>query len=467
MRDLKKIDSYFLPPEPHNWHEKDSRTHHTKMVRMTKLMLPALAAMLVGLLILLPHLKKNITDMASDIITPLKGELEKFHMENGVFYVTDSKNIVNNFHAETLDETEAGSKIIKLVKPRGTLPTEKQEEIHIKAPVGFFDQNTKLLTLKENVNIDYSGGMTTDTKEMSFDFNHSKAFSNHSVVTKSPNTKINAQGFEFYKNKNLLVYLKKTHIDIHQPSSPKTIIDADEKVEWHRDTQKMVAIGNAIAIRQNNTLKGRVLTAFYEKLPPSNKDQITKVTGESSVTVITDKATAKGEYFEYNIPTEIAILKGKPAKIENEKGILTATASITYYGKENKAIALGNVIAQNPKYTIYADKMVSFFDESPTGKKTLNRVEIHAQNQPVKIVNQQAIVTGKRGTYFPLENKLKLFDDVVINQNDDILKGDYAETDLETGISRLLASKDKKGRVSGIFHNNKKTKTENDHEKKQ
>lgn len=181
---------------------------------LTKLALPSLAALLIGVLILLPQFNKDINDMTSGLITPRKGELEKFHMENSIFYITDNKNMVNNFNADTLDETAPGSKIIKMINPKGTIPTAQKDEVIIQSPIGYYDQNNKLLTLQSGVNLDYSTGLTTTTEEMFFDFNISKAYGVKTINSKSDSIEVNAEGFEYYKNKNLLIYTGKTHITI-------------------------------------------------------------------------------------------------------------------------------------------------------------------------------------------------------------------------------------------------------------
>lgn len=235
-------------------------------------------------------------------------------------------------------------------------------------------------------------------------------------------------------------------------------IDADEKVEWHREQQKIVAIGNAVAVQNGSTANGQVLTAFYETVQLEDgrqQNQISRLMSDSGVKLSMSGTVATGEHFDYDMQKGKAVLTGTPAKLVNKKGELTAEKSITYYPNENRAVALGNVIARNPDYTIYADKMISFFDDGKDGKKSLRRIEIYAEEKPVKIVNAQATVTGKKGIYFPLENKLKIYENVVITQNNDILKGDYAETDIATGISRLLSA-GKGKRVSGVFHNKKK-----------
>ena len=235
-------------------------------------------------------------------------------------------------------------------------------------------------------------------------------------------------------------------------------IDADKRIEWHRDEQKMIAVGNAVAVQGKDILKGDTLTAIYERVQyedGTQKNQIQKIIAEGKVSIQMDESIGTGTHFEYYLPTQIGTLKGKPAQLKNKMGTITAQNSIVYYGAENKSVATGDTIAKSPEYTVYSDKMISYFKMNAQGQRELKQVDIFADNRPVKIVNQQGEVTGKRGSYFPLENKFKIFDDVVIKQNGDILNGDYAETDLNTGVSRLLPTK-KGGRVSGIFHNKKK-----------
>lgn len=215
LLDLKEIDNYFTPQTSKSFTPKPKRFTRANIIKTIKLALPSLAALFIALLIIIPQLKNDISDIASSSIVPKKGELEKFHMENGAFYITDNKNTVNNFHAETLDETEAGSKIIKMIKPQGTLPNTKQEEIKISAPIGYYNQNNKLLTLQQGVNIDYSTGVIAKTEEIHVDFNTGKAYGNHPITTTSNDAKIQAQGFEYYKDKNLLIYTGKNHTVIN------------------------------------------------------------------------------------------------------------------------------------------------------------------------------------------------------------------------------------------------------------
>ncbi|MFR1031913.1 MAG: hypothetical protein ACLSE6_05130 [Alphaproteobacteria bacterium] len=58
------------------------------------LALPSLAALLIGLLIVLPGLQTDDDRFELDVHAP--GELEKLHMENTVFYITDADNQVSS-----------------------------------------------------------------------------------------------------------------------------------------------------------------------------------------------------------------------------------------------------------------------------------------------------------------------------------------------------------------------------------
>ncbi len=217
MFDHQKLDSYFsgeneLAPR------KDEVSRHTKFIRLAKLLLPAVAALLIGLLIIYPGLKQTNGEFSIDITLPTKGELEKLHMENAVFYITDKDNKVNNFTAESIDETEPGSKLVKLISPDGIIPSAENQWVNIKAPVGYFNQSTNVLNLLEKVDAYYSDGMTAKTTEATFDFNASKGYGNQPVSAEGTMGTLRSQGFEFYSKRGLLIFTGKTYITIDENS---------------------------------------------------------------------------------------------------------------------------------------------------------------------------------------------------------------------------------------------------------
>lgn len=186
------------------------------MVRHAKLLLPSIAAVLIGLLVVFPMIQKDQKEFLLDITRPKKGELEKLHVEKTVFNITDKNNKVNNLTADNIDETSPGSKLIKLTNPDGVLPVSLADWINIKSPTGYFNQNTNILTLVDNVDIFYSPGMNIEVPEITFDFNLSKAYSNKPVKAQGYIGDLDSQGFELYNNTGIIIFTGKTHIKIKE-----------------------------------------------------------------------------------------------------------------------------------------------------------------------------------------------------------------------------------------------------------
>ena len=227
------------------------------------------------------------------------------------------------------------------------------------------------------------------------------------------------------------------------------VITAEKQVDVNQKKKKIIAIDQAVATKDNIIVKAEKLTAYFDKKKNSEgkeRDYISKMQAEKNASLNMDKADAYGDSIEYNIDENYIIVKGKPAIVKNERAKVSATESIIYYPALSKAVAKGNVIADNGKNKIFSDIMETYFKKDKNGKLTLERVEI--PKNP-KIVTQNGNVQAKNGIYYPDKGMVYMYEDVIINQNGNILKGDKAETNLNNGISRILSGK---SRVSGVWY---------------
>lgn len=227
-------------------------------------------------------------------------------------------------------------------------------------------------------------------------------------------------------------------------------ITADEKVEWHQKEQKIVAFGNAVASKENMNIRADKLSGYYTGKEGSSaaKSSITKVEARGNVKLHSASADAFGNSMDYDLVQDVAVLRGSPSKIQTATETITAEDNITYYPSEQKAVAFGNVTAiDKDGHHLYSDKMVALFQKDSAGKLSLDKVEIFGN---VKIVTEDATVTSDRGTYYPARGKIYLYENIVIEQDGNILRGDRAETDLNSGISKLVSASKTK-RVKGVF----------------
>lgn len=220
MFDKDKLDSFFMPEKPQSSsHEGGAPLNlHSKFVRWAKLLLPSIAAILLGVLIIFPQLSNNPLDFRFDITRPKKGELEKLHIEKTTFYVTDKNNQVHNFTATNIDETAPGSKLVKLNNPEGILPINILDWFNVKAPSGYFNQNENTLQLTDNVEVFYSVGMNLETFDMTFDFNDSSGFSHSPVKAQGEFGDLKSQGFKFSSKDEILIFTGHTDITIKEES---------------------------------------------------------------------------------------------------------------------------------------------------------------------------------------------------------------------------------------------------------
>lgn len=236
-------------------------------------------------------------------------------------------------------------------------------------------------------------------------------------------------------------------------------VTADERVEWHQKEQKIVAIGNAVATKEDMNINADKMTAYYEGRSgdTKGKSQVKKVEARGNVKMHSPNANAFGNTMDYDLITDVIVLVGEPAKIVTNNEVITAEENITYFPSQQKAIALGNVMATDKENKIYSDKMIAHFQKMANSSNLdLDKVEIFGN---VKIVTPDATVTADKGLYSPKKSLVKLYDNVVINQEGNILKGDKAESNLKTGISKMLSTS-KNGKVKGVFKeksNNKKS----------
>ncbi|MBQ8784906.1 MAG: LPS export ABC transporter periplasmic protein LptC [Alphaproteobacteria bacterium] len=325
-------------------------------------------------------------EFSIQISKPTRQELEKLHMENTVLYVTDKANRVNSFTAENIDETAPGSQLVKFKNPVGKIPTSDTEWLDITAPTGFYNQKTKLISLNEDVNIKHNSGTVGKTSEMFYDSNKSLAYGSKPTIIEGDSGTINAQGFKYYTNKEHIIFTGKT--EIH--TSPTSF---GEKTDIYADK-----------------------TVEYFKTE--------------------QKLIAKGN----------AIVKRSGMNINGE--IITAVF-IKQNDKTqiNDFTAQENVSVDNNKNKVYSDYLKAFFKLSEKKENVIDRIEMTGN---VKTKTADGEVYADKAIYYPNTGKVELFENVVIVKDGNRMQGTKAETNLNTGASKIFAGK--KNRVSGVFY---------------
>lgn len=200
MFDNKKIDAFFDDP-------KSEASGKRNVYRRVKLLLPSVAAVLLGLLILYPNLKEDVSSFKFEITKPKVGEIEKLVVENLNFYVTDEANLVHNFRAAHIEEVDKENKVIKLDTLDAIYNNNDEAWMNLKSDFGYFYQNKNFVKLPDLVEVFYSNGFNLEAVEVFCDFNKNLMYSNSPVTGDGFFGKVDADAFELDTKNEILTFL--------------------------------------------------------------------------------------------------------------------------------------------------------------------------------------------------------------------------------------------------------------------
>ncbi len=213
-------------------------------------------------------------------------------------------------------------------------------------------------------------------------------------------------------------------------------ISADYGIEWRRDDQVYVASGNARAAQGDLAVYADVLTAHYRE-NEQGETEVYRIEADGNVRMVSPTETIYGDHGRYEVNERYLILTGDDLRLETEDGLITARESLEYWEKKQVAVARGDAVAVREDKRVRADELVAYFETGADGGIEL--VSIDAVGD-VQISTPKEYASGRTGTYYVKKQLATLSGDVKITQGRNQMNGEYAEVNLETGVSRILAA---------------------------
>jgi lipopolysaccharide export system protein LptA len=212
-------------------------------------------------------------------------------------------------------------------------------------------------------------------------------------------------------------------------------IYAEQGIEWHKNDNKYLAIGNAIAKSGKMSVNSDRIEAFYEESDNSGMD-IKLVKAHRNV-VVTDEnlKIVGGKLAEYNLRKDYFSIFGKNLILTSQENKLESNNKMEYWRTKGVAIASGKAKAQKGnEFKIKAEKLVWYLNEND---KKIDVKKIFGFEN-VSIYSNNEVAFSDKALYNKESGICKLFGNVKLQKGDSFLTGDYAEVDLNKGISKLL-----------------------------
>jgi lipopolysaccharide export system protein LptA len=264
--------------------------------------------------------------------------------------------------------------------------------------------------------------------------------------------------------------------DFSKSGDQQIQVYADNGIEWQSDATRVIATGNAKAVRGTMTVTADTLTAYYRK--GAKGDEIWRLDADGNVTIASPTETATGYKAIYDLDKAVFVLHGRPAKLVTPTENYTSDDTIEYWENERMAVLRGNAVAVQADKTLKADVITAhFLDREQAKGKTLHSGKGGATKQAgggglqmqradayghVVIITATEKVTGDRGDYNVETGIATVSGSVKIVRDDNELNGGFAHVDLNTGVSKLFGAapggSDGGQRVQGLFVPDKQEK---------
>ena len=212
-------------------------------------------------------------------------------------------------------------------------------------------------------------------------------------------------------------------------------IYAEQGIEWHKNDNKYLAIGNAIAKSGKMSVNSDRIEAFYEESDNSGMD-IKLVKAHKNVVVNDENLKiVGGKLAEYNLRKDYFSIFGKNLILTSQENKLESNNKMEYWRTKGVAIASGKAKAQKGnEFKIKAEKLVWYLNEND---KKIDVKKIFGFEN-VSIYSNNEVAFSDKALYNKESGICKLFGNVKLQKGDSFLTGDYAEVDLNKGISKLL-----------------------------
>lgn len=212
-------------------------------------------------------------------------------------------------------------------------------------------------------------------------------------------------------------------------------INADEGIEWRRDTKQYIARGNARAAQGDTEVFADVLTANYRD-GPDGRSQIYQIDIEGNVRIVSPGETVYADVGRYDLDQAVMVLRGKNLRIVTAEDTITARDSLEYWENLQVAVARGDAVAIREDQRLRADSLTAHLREDANGKMEIRRIDAVGR---VEIATPTEFITGSKAVYYVQRRFATLSGAVKVTRGENQLNGEYAEVDLVTGISKLMA----------------------------
>ncbi len=189
---------------------------YSRFVQMMKLLLPAVAALLIALILVWPHLRTEDLRFRLSFAAVTADESENPSMVNPRFFGFDKENQSYSITADLARKMDDGSTVVELEMPKADITLNDGTWLVLTAKSGIFKQLKKTLDLEGAVNLFHDSGYEFQTTKASIDLEKGLAKGEKAIRGQGPFGEMRGEGFRLIDKGKTIVFTGKSKLVIYQ-----------------------------------------------------------------------------------------------------------------------------------------------------------------------------------------------------------------------------------------------------------
>jgi lipopolysaccharide export system protein LptC len=194
--------------------KKPIRVGYSRYVFCMKLLLPAIALGMIGLIFIWPQIKVKDTRFSIDFKNIQNSDSEDLNMINARFVGTDNKNQPFSITADMAKTLITDGTSIELEMPKADIGIDDGTWFAIIANDGIYNQKVQTLELAGDVNLFHDSGYEFNTTKVTIDLTRGVAISDTIINGHGPFGNVTAEGFLIGKDNNQFLFTGKSKLVI-------------------------------------------------------------------------------------------------------------------------------------------------------------------------------------------------------------------------------------------------------------
>lgn len=199
-----------------DWRRKQNKRmrHHSRVVVSLKVLLPSLAALLVGLVILWPQLQAR-QDEAISIVSETDAAPQDQVMINPRFFTVDGKGEPLNLTAENAYELPGETRRIRLNNVKADIVLKDNRFLALDAAAAVYRQSQDVVELSEAVNLYSEDGFELNTTQAQIRLKNQSLAGTAETFVRTPMGTAVSDGFEVTDGGTVVRLTGKTKVVFH------------------------------------------------------------------------------------------------------------------------------------------------------------------------------------------------------------------------------------------------------------